>query len=475
MPTVGANRNLRHHSQNESFMKKVLDYLSRHQKRFVQELCEFIAIPSVSAQSERRADLNRASDWLAQHCRNIGLRVKQHRTPGNPVVTATTRERPGNNRPHYLVYGHYDVQPAEPLALWKTPPFEPVVAGDSLFGRGASDNKGQHFAHLKAVEAYLATDTPLPCDITFLLEGEEEVGSEHLGTFLRAERKNLTAAGVVISDNGMPSLKHPALTYGLRGVAAFEVHLEGPNRDLHSGIYGGAVENPAMALCRLLGSLRRADGRIAIPGFYDGVVSLTQSERRQLARYPESEASLKRQLGVRELFGERGFSAVEQRVARPTLEINGLTSGYQGEGSKTIVPSRASAKVTCRLVPHQEPKRILRAVKQHLRKLCPQSVRLVFEPGHAGEAYLANPSGPQAGAAQRALERAFGRRPILMREGGSIPIVTEFRQILKIDTLLLGLGLPDDNVHSPNEKVSLTALRKGMDMSAWLWQELGAL
>lgn len=456
-------------------MKNVLDYLSRHQERFVQELCEFIAIPSVSAQSERREDLRRASDWLARHCQNIGLHVEVHPTPGNPIVVATTRKNRKENRPHYLVYGHYDVQPEEPMHLWKTPPFHPVIQGDSLFGRGASDNKGQHFAHLKAVQAYLATNTPLPCDVTFLLEGEEEVGSEHLGTFLRSQRRNLAAKGVVISDNGMPSLKHPALTYGLRGVAACEIRLVGPNRDLHSGIYGGAVENPAMALCRLLGSLRRSTGRIAVPGFYEGVKPLPRSERRQLARYPESEASLKRRLGVRELFGEKGFAAIERRTARPTLEINGLTSGYQGEGSKTIVPSQASAKLTCRLVPHQKPKHVLRAVEKHLRKLCPKSIQLVFEPGHSGEAYLADPNGPQAGAAQRALKRAFGREPILMREGGSIPIVTEFQRILKIDTLLLGLGLPEDNVHSPNEKVSLTALRKGMDMSAWLWQELGAL
>ncbi|MCS1407024.1 MAG: Succinyl-diaminopimelate desuccinylase [Verrucomicrobia subdivision 3 bacterium] len=456
-------------------MKEVLAYLKCHCARFLEELCEFVAIPSVSAQPQHRADLKRASDWLVQHCRGIGLKVKRHPTPGNPVVTATTRKGRGGDRPHYLVYGHYDVQPADPFELWKTPPFEPVVVGDSLFGRGASDNKGQHFAHLKAVEAYLATGTPLPCDVTFLLEGEEEVGSEHLVPFLRSEREDLAVDGVVISDNGMPSLKHPALTYGLRGVVAFEVHLTGPNRDLHSGIYGGAVDNPAMVLSQLLGSLRRADGTIAVPGFYDGVEPLAKFERQQMARYPESDASLRRQLGVRELFGERGFSSVERRAARPTLEINGLTSGYQGEGSKTIVPGQASVKVTCRLVPHQKPKHVLRVIKQHLQAKCPKSVKMVFEPGHAGESYMTSPEGPQAGAALRALEQAFGRKPILMREGGAIPIVTEFKQILKVNTLLLGLGLPDDNVHSPNEKVSLTALQKGMAMGAYLWRELGAL
>ena len=453
-------------------MNEVLSYLRSNQSRFLDELSEFVAIPSVSAQAKHRPDLKRASDWLVQHCRKIGLKVKRHATAGNPIVTATTRKSKASRKPHYLVYGHYDVQPAEPFDLWDTPPFKPTVKGDSLMGRGSSDNKGQHFAHLKAVEAYLATGTELPCDVTFLLEGEEEVGSESLGTFLKSMAKDLKVDAVVVSDNGMPSLKHPALTYGLRGVVAFEVHLVGPNRDLHSGIYGGAVDNPAMVLCQLLGSLRRADGKIAVPGFYDGVKPLSKFERSQLKRYPETEAALKKALGVRDLFGEKGYAAIEQRAARPTLEINGLTSGYQGEGSKTIVPSRASAKVTCRLVPDQKPAQVLRVIKKFLVEQCPKTVRMTFESGHAGVAYMVSPDGPQAQAAMRALKSAFGRDPILMREGGSIPIVTEFKQILKADTLLLGLGLPNDNIHSPNEKVSLTALKKGMEMSAHLWQEL---
>ncbi len=453
-------------------MNEVLTYLRSNQSRFLTELSEFVAIPSVSAQAKHRPDLKRASDWLVQHCRRIGLKVKRHATAGNPIVTASTRKGKASKKPHYLVYGHYDVQPAEPFDLWDTPPFKPTVKGDSLVGRGSSDNKGQHFAHLKAVEAYLATGTELPCDVTFLLEGEEEVGSESLGAFLKSMKNELKVDGVVVSDNGMPSLKHPALTYGLRGVVAFEIHLVGPNRDLHSGIYGGAVDNPAMVLSQLLGSLRRKDGKIAVPGFYDRVEPLSKFERTQLKRYPESEAALKRALGVRELFGEKGFAAIEQRAARPTLEINGVTSGYQEEGSKTIVPSRASAKLTCRIVPNQKPAHVLRVIKKFLTEQCPKTVKMTFEPGHAGEAYMVSPDGSQAKAAMRALKSAFGRDPILMREGGSIPIVTDFKQILKADTLLLGLGLPDDNVHSPNEKVSLTALAKGMEMSAHLWQEL---
>lgn len=456
-------------------MNEVLDYLQANQSRFVDELIEFVSIPSVSAQSKHRADLKRAADWLVAQCRQIGLKVKLHKTAGNPIIVATTRKSKKSTKPHYLVYGHYDVQPPEPFELWETPPFQPTVVGDSLVGRGASDNKGQHFAHLKAVEAYLATGTDLPCDVTFLIEGEEEVGSESLETFLAKHRQEFDVDGVVVSDNGMPSLKHPALTYGLRGVVAFEIHLEGPNRDLHSGIYGGAVDNPAMVLSQLLAGMRDADGKITVPGFYDGVEPLSDFEREQLGRYPETEASLKRHLGVKGLFGESGYTPVEQRSARPTLEINGLTSGYQGEGSKTIVPSRASAKVTCRLVPNQKPKQVLKAIQRHLKQHCPRSVKLTFEPGHAGEAYMTSPSGPQAQAATRALEQAFGRTPIMMREGGSIPIVTDFKRILGADTLLLGLGLPDDNVHSPNEKVSLQAIQLGMAMSAHLWAELGAL
>ncbi len=453
-------------------MNDVIRYLRDQQDRFVDELCEFVAIPSVSAQSKHRADLQRAADWLVSHCRELGLKTKIHRTAGHPIVVATTRSVRSRKKPHFLVYGHYDVQPAEPFELWDTPPFEPTIRGDSLIGRGASDNKGQHFAHLKAVEAYRATQTELPCDVTFVIEGEEEVGSESLGTFLEKHRKDFDVEGVVVSDNGMPSLRHPALTYGLRGVVAFEVHLTGPDRDLHSGIYGGAVDNPAMVLCQLLASLRRTDGRIAVPGFYDGIEPLRRFEREQLNRYPESEAALKRQLGVKALFGERGYSAVEQRAARPTLEINGLTSGYQGEGSKTIVPSTASAKVTCRLVPAQKPIHVLRVIKRFLTERCPKSVRLKFEPGHAGEAYCVSPTGSHAQAAMRALKQAFGRPPILMREGGSIPIVTDFKKILGVDTLLLGLGLPDDKVHSPNEKMSLTAFHRGTEMSAHLWDEL---
>jgi acetylornithine deacetylase/succinyl-diaminopimelate desuccinylase-like protein len=374
-----------------------------------------------------------------------------------------------------LIYGHYDVQPPEPFELWKSPPFEPRIEGHSIFARGACDNKGQNLAHLKAIEAYLKTGTELPCDITFVIEGEEEVGSHSLGSFLKANREELRCDAVVISDTGMPTPKYPALTYALRGIVSFEVTLHGPNRDLHSGIFGGTVDNPAMALCQLLGKLRDKNGKVAIPGFYDDVESLSAYERKQFKRLPFKERDFQKFLGVPKLFGERGFTPIEQRSARPTLEINGLTSGYQGEGSKTIVPAWARAKITSRLVPNQNPAKIAKLFQRYLKKICPPSVRIEVKAGHGAEPYLVSPTSPQAQAALRALKSAFECEPVLMREGGSIPIVNNFKRILNADSLMLGLALPDDNPHSPNEKFDLGNFAKGQLMSAYLWQELGRL
>ena len=388
------------------------------------------------------------------------------------MVARTPRAPDGKVRPKYLVYGHYDVQPPEPLELWKSPPFSPRVEGGRIYARGAADNKGQHLAHLNAVEAYLKTGTELPCDLTFLIEGEEEVGSKSLGLFLKQNAPDFRCDAVVISDNGLPSLKLPALTYALRGILAMEVIVHGPARDLHSGIYGGSVDNPAMALCQILARLRDAAGRIVIPGFYDDVLPLTSYERRQLARLPHSDASLRRFLGVPGLFGERGYTATERRCARPTLEINGLTSGYQDEGSKTIIPSWARAKLTFRLVPNQRPRKLQQLIVKQLKRLSPPTVRLEIKPGHGGEPYLVSPTSPQAQAALRALKAAFGHEPILIREGGSIPIVNDLKKHLRADTLLLGLALPDDNPHSPNEKFDLACYTTGMRLSAFLWREL---
>jgi len=455
-------------------MQRVIDYLEQNESRFVSELCEYLRFPSVSAQPKHRRDMQACAGWVVKHCRQIGLEARLCSTPGHPIVVAKTpRVRSkGRRRPHFVVYGHYDVQPPEPLDLWKSPPFEPRIADGVLYARGASDNKGQNLAHLKAVEAYLKTGTELPCDITFVIEGEEEVGSSSLAAFLRKHRAELACDAIVISDTGMPTPKHPALTYALRGIIGLEVTLRGPSRDLHSGIFGGTVDNPAMALCQLLGKLRDGNGRVTIPGFYEGVQPLSAYERKQFTRLPFNTREYQKFLGVPKLFGERGFTPIEQRSTRPTLEINGLTSGYQGEGSKTIVPAWASAKITVRLVPKQNPARVMKRIGRHLEKLCPRTVRLEIEWGQGAEPYLVSPTGPQAQAALRALKLAFGREPVLMREGGSIPIVNDFKQILHADSLLLGLALPDCNAHSPNETFHLSCFAKGQLMAAHLWQEL---
>ncbi len=455
-------------------MQAVIDFLKQNQSRFLGELFDYVRFPSVSAQPEHRDDLKACAEWLVRRCKQSGLQTRLCQTKGHPIVLAKTppAKSRSHRRPHFLVYGHYDVQPPEPFELWKSPPFEPRLDGNSLFARGASDNKGQNLAHLKAVEAYLKTGTELPCDITFVIEGEEEVGSKSLAGFLKEHRGALRCDAVVISDTGMPALNCPALTYALRGIAAFEITLRGPSRDLHSGIFGGTVDNPAMALSQLLARLRDRNGRVAVPGFYDDVQPLSAYERNQFKRLPFTAREYQKLVGVPKLFGEKGYTPFEQRAARPTLEINGLTSGYQGEGSKTIVPAWARAKITTRLVPNQIPSKIIKLIRQHLKKLCPPTVRMELQAGHGAEPYLVSPASPQAQAALRALKLAFGREPVLMREGGSIPIVNDFKKILGADTLLLGLALPDDNAHSPNEKFNLECFAKGQLMSAYLWQEL---
>ncbi len=451
-------------------MERVLAYLKKNQPRFVEELIEYVSIPSVSAQPTHKPDMDRCARWIAARAEGAGMTARIVETKGHPVVLARTPRRKGY--PHYMVYGHYDVQPPEPFELWKSPPFEPRLKGKILFGRGASDNKGQHMAHLRALEAYHNTGTELPCDISFLIEGEEEVGSSNLATFLKKNRRELDVDAVVISDTGIPRIDQPALTYALRGIVAFEITLHGPNRDLHSGIFGGTVENPAMALSQMLGGLRNNEGKITIPGFYEDVVPLTKLEKQEFAKLKFDLKEYKEFLGVPELFGEKGYTVNEQRSARPTFEINGLTSGYQGEGSKTIIPSWACAKVTCRIVPKQRPEKIREAVVSYLKKVCPPTVRMEIKTGHGGEPYLFNPTSPEAQAGLNALRKAFKAEPVLLREGGSIPIVNEFKHILGADTILLGLALPEDNAHSPNERFNLECFEKGMLMSAYLWRGL---
>lgn len=451
-------------------MEKVLAYLKDNESRYIADLCEYVKFPSVSAQPAHKQDMERAAKWLAERARSAGLQARLVPTAGNSVVVASTGRRPGKK--HFVVYGHYDVQPPDPLDLWKTPPFEPTIRNNKIYARGVSDNKGQHLAHINAVEAYIKTGTELPVDITFMVEGEEEVGSNNLAPFLRTHRDELKCEAFVISDTGMPSLKEPALTYALRGLTALEIKITGPDRDLHSGIFGGSVENPAMALCQLLAQLRDKKGRINIPGFYDDVKPLTKLERAEMARVPFKESEFRKFLGVPELAGEEAFTPNERRAARPTLEINGLTSGYQGAGSKTIVPAWASAKITCRLVPNQKPDKVFRLVVRHVKSLCPPTVKIELTQGHGGDPYIVDPTSKIAQAGLRALEKAFGAKPLLLREGGSIPILNDIKKIVGVDTLLLGLALPDDNAHSPNEKFDIESFRRGMQMAAYTWQEV---
>jgi acetylornithine deacetylase/succinyl-diaminopimelate desuccinylase-like protein len=451
-------------------MEQVLRYLRENHDRSVQELIDYVRIPSVSAQPQHKPDMQRSAEWIAGKAKEAGLASEIIPTKGHPIVLARTPRRKG--KPHFMVYGHYDVQPAEPFELWKSPPFEPRLEGKFLYGRGASDNKGQHLAHLRAIEAYLKTGTDLPCDLSFLIEGEEEVGSKNLPEFLKSHRQDLDVDGVVISDTGIPSVKQPAVTYSLRGIVAVEIVVHGPSRDLHSGLFGGSVENPAMALCQMLIRVRDKNGKIAIPGFYDDVRPLSAKERKEIAKLKFDAKSYGKFLGVPKLFGEKGFTPNEQRSARPTFEINGLTSGYQGEGSKTIVPSWARAKVTCRLVANQRPDRIRKAVEAFFKKICPPTVRMELKSGHGGDPYMMDPENPAVEAARTALRASFKADPILLREGGSIPIVNDFKRILGVDTLMIGLALPEDNAHSPNERFSLECFEKGMQMSARLWPEL---
>ena len=449
-------------------LQRVDAYIDQHFDRFVGMLGDLCAIPSVAAQGQ---GIDPCATRVAELLSAVGLDAQLIATAGNPVVYA---EAKGTRDTTLLCYNHYDVQPAEPFDLWHSDPFTMTRKDNLLIARGVADDKGELVSRIAAIAAVKHVLGEIPVGIKFLIEGEEEVGSTELYSFLPKHRKELACDAVVISDNGIPSLEYPALTYGLRGIAALEVRIDGPSRDLHSGLFGGSLENPAFALCQLLAQMRDKRGRITVPGFYDEVTPLSAYERKQMARIPQDDKRYAKFLGVPELTGEKGFTANERRTCRPTFEINGLTSGYQGEGSKTIVPAWASAKITLRLVPDQTPAKILAAVKKHLQSLCPPTVRLTVKHGHGGEPYLVSPKGPLAQAALRAMSAGFNREALLMREGGSIPIVAAFKKHLRADTLLLGMSLPDDNPHSPNEKFSLDAYAAGMRMAVQLWPELAA-
>ncbi len=437
----------------------------------VADLVQFLRFPSVSTDPTKAGATSECADWLVTKLTGMGLKTEKHPTPGHPVVVARNEHQEG--RPTVMIYGHYDVQPADPLDLWKTPPFEPHIDGGVIYARGSTDNKGQILAHIIGVQEALAADGDLPVNLIFVIEGEEEIGSPNLGAFLREHRDELACDYVAVSDTGMVGRGQPTFSYGLRGIAAMELTMTGPAVDLHSGIYGGAVANPATALARLLATLHDADGHVVVEGFYDAVRPLQGWERDAWAKLPFNDKTVLELTGSPTLFGEPEFTAVERCYARPTAEINGFGAGYQGEGSKTIIPSKAMAKLTFRLVPDQSPEKIAKLVETHLKKHCPAGVELTVKTGHSGNPYITDPHSAAGKAAQRALRATFDKEPTLIREGGSIPIVQTFKEVLGVDTILLGLALPDCRAHSPNENFPLENFHAGARLNRNLLRELG--
>jgi acetylornithine deacetylase/succinyl-diaminopimelate desuccinylase-like protein len=451
-------------------MDNVQAYIKSHRQAFEDDLAALLRIPSVSADSRQHAETRRAAEWVAAQFSQLGLATELIDTPGHPLIYAESPPVPG--KPIALVYGHYDVQPPEPLDEWTTPPFEPSVRGGNVYARGATDDKGQMLTHVKSVEAWMETVGALPVQVKFLIEGEEEIGSQHLAPYVKQNHKKLACDCVVISDCAQFAPGVPAITYGLRGIAYYELRLRGPRQDLHSGTFGGAVTNPAGALVAMLAALKDDDGRIQVPGFYDDVEPLTDRERDEFRALPFSEDEFMQQLGVQDLSGEAAYTTLERRWARPACDINGLTSGYQGEGAKTVLPARASAKFSFRLVPNQDPHKITTALRKFLEDRLPPGIEMELVDHHGAPGVVVPLESPYMTAAADAIEAGFGRPPVFVREGGSIPIVTTFKQELEADVLLLGWGQNDDNTHSPNEKFSLDDYHRGTLASAHLWNEL---
>jgi acetylornithine deacetylase/succinyl-diaminopimelate desuccinylase-like protein len=440
----------------------------------LEDFYSFLRFPSISTDSDYSEKVSECAHWLAEKLNGIGLDAKLAPTPGHPVVWARNEHRPG--RRTVLIYGHYDVQPPDPLDLWDSPPFEPVLKDGYVFARGATDNKGQILSHIFGIQETLERDGDLPVNVDLVIEGEEESGSANLGNFLSQNRDALKCDVAVVSDTGMIAPGTPTISYALRGVAAMELKVTGPKIDLHSGIYGGAVANPLAAMARLLASLHDRDGRIAIPGFYDDVEPLQDWEREMWSKLPvDADAMVLDESGAPELFGEKGFSTLERIWARPTAEINGMGGGYQGKGTKTVLPSYAIAKLTFRLVPKQKGKVIVDLARKHFEKNLPPGVTLEMTTGHDGPWYATDPHNQFGQAAQRALRKAFDKDAALIREGGSIPIVSQFRDILGVETLLLGLALHDCRAHSPNENFPLENLDAGIRMNQAVLQELAAM
>ena len=453
-------------------MNTIIDFINSNRDRYVDELKTFLAIPSISALPQHRGDVRRCSEWTAEELRRIGLQnVRLIETPGYPVVYGDWLGAPG--APTILFYGHYDVQPVDPLDLWESPPFEAAVREGEIYARGAADDKGQIFMHFKAVEAIMKQMGRLPVNIKFILEGEEEVGSAHLDEFVRDHKDQLAADVVVISDSPMFDRGVPSICYGLRGLVYFQIDLRGTKTDLHSGSFGGAVANPAFVLAQLLAQMKDRGGRVKIPGFYDDVQPLKEEERAEFKRLPFHEKRYRQDLGAPKLFGERDYTTLERVWARPTFEVNGLLSGFTAEGAKTVIPAVAMAKVSMRLVPDQDPDQVASLFEAYLKKVTPKTVELKITRMHGGKPWMTAFDNRFVQAAGRAIERGFGQRPVFNREGGSIPVVSTFQEVLGLPSVLFGVGLPDENAHAPNEKLDLGNFHNGILASTFLYEEIG--
>ena len=450
-------------------MADLHEYIDENMTRFREELDEFLRIPSISAKSEHREDMAAAAEWLADRMRAAGLEVSVEATAGFPIVLGEYRGA-GEEAPTVLVYGHYDVQPPEPLDEWTSPPFEPEVRDGKLYARGSVDDKGQLYLHVKAIEAHMETNGSLPVNVVVLAEGEEEIGSENLMPFVKAHRDQLACDYVVISDTTMVGEGVPTIGTSLRGLAYLEIHVRGPRTDLHSGSYGGAVLNPAMALARILATMHDDDWHATIPGFYDDV-DPAADYRRRIAEVPFDNAGFRADTGTEEV-GESGYSTAERLWIRPTVEVNGLLSGYTGEGAKTVLPSKAMAKISFRLVPNQDPKKIEDVVRRHVERVAPDGVTVEVRALHGGDPWRATLGSELYEAAERALRSAWSRDVVYAGEGGSIPIVPEFETVLGAPVLLMGFGLPGENAHAPDEWISVENIEKGTHASARLWEEL---
>jgi len=455
-------------------MLNVIDYIQTSRDRYVAELGHFLAIPSISALPAHTGDVRRCAEWLGAEMQRIGLEnVKLIETPGNPVVYADWLH--AADAPTILFYGHYDVQPVDPVELWESPPFEATVRDGEIYARGAADDKGQVFMHLKAIEAFLKQTSRLPVNIRLIIEGEEEVGSAHLDDFVRDNRDMLKADVVVVSDSAMFDRGVPSICYSLRGLIYFQIDVRGTTSDLHSGVFGGAVANPAMVLAQVLAQMKDRSGHIRIPGFYDDVLALSDDERNAWKSLPFNEKKYRKDLGAPKLFGESGYTTLERVWARPTFEVNGLLSGFVGEGAKTVIPATAMAKVSMRLVPDQDPDRIAAAFEAHLKKVTPSSVDLKVTRMHGGRPWITSYDNAFVQAAGRAIEMGFGKAPVFCREGGSIPVVSTFQQQLGLPAVLFGVGLPDENAHAPNERLDLGNFHNGVVASAYLYDEIARL